>query len=120
VTAEEKKKRREDRAARIELENKRFPEAALLSRNGDLQIRLRRGDGLFLIVRTNNLEDFRPSVIGGDNGWVEDGVFLGDIEALASFTAALVARLNHLIESANENIGKTSVLKLTQPHVEKP
>jgi hypothetical protein len=111
-TTEERAKRRQERVDEKSRNAERFPE--FFYARYPLQIILKEGEYSFLRVRTNNLDQFTPSVIGGDEGWVEAAVPIDNINVLAHFIAALAARLNALIESANESMLRAQPLILNR------
>ena len=82
-----------------------------------MQVICDAGEKNFLKIRTNDISRFKPSVIGGDQGWVEAWISLDDIELLASLVAALSMRLKYMIDQANMDIQKISVPKLNVPSV---
>lgn len=111
MTKKQKQQRKQERLARIQRDKERYPGAHYAPRN--LQIIFTEGEA-WGCIRTNDLTQFRPSAIGGDCGWVEASVPLDNINEVSGLARALVARLNALIEDANENIGKTKLRTLKQ------
>lgn len=104
MSKEEREKRRAEREAQKKRDEIRLPGVHYAPEN--LQLILRAGEGHHsgLIVRTDDLRQFHQSPIGGDSGWVQAYVPLRNIEDLARLIAALVARLNELIDEANAEI----------------
>jgi len=101
LTKEQKEERRKARLAEKAEDDKTFPGAFYAPRN-NIQLILDRGQRWGGIrIRTNRLDQFTPSDIGGPD-WVEVSVPLEDIDSLAELVAGLVARLNYLVREANE------------------
>ncbi len=102
-TPEEKERARIERIERRNRELEKYPGCHYSVGSGSM-LQLICQDGSHwpgVTVRTNNLRLFKPSTIGGEQNWVEANIRLDDIYGVAQLVAALMARLNGLIESAN-------------------
>lgn len=113
MTPEEKLRRNKQREIEREERARKFPEAFYC--NNGMQLMFDEGEDQFLIIRTNDLGRFRPSTIGGDAGWLEVAVSVDDVFAMSEFAAALMCRLNYLIDETNLNLRLTKARKLRPP-----
>ena len=114
LTKEEKAQRRQERIQANKERDNKFPGAFYSPRN--LQVVFKRGESWSFSIRTNDLDQFKPCRIGGDHGWVEAYVPMNDIGEVSELAAAIIARLNALIDDANEDIRKCNARSLEKPH----
>lgn len=105
------------RKAQREADKKQFPGAAYNVGIGGLQVFIDDGERNYIRFRTNDLTIFEPSRIGGDHGWVECSIWIGDIQEFSSLIASMTARLNAMIDDANANIARTKVTELQKHYL---
>lgn len=99
------------RKAKREADEEKFP-AAAYNLTGELQVFIDSGDPLFIRIRTNKLASFRPSRVGGDDGWVECAIPILGIVEFSGLIACMTARLNAMIEEANASTAKINITQM--------
>lgn len=110
-----KEERRRQRIEEKKREAEKYPGCHFAPGDGKLQIILAQGENWSGIrIRTNNSKFFTEAAYGAASGWVEGFVPLGEISELASLVKALAARLNGLIEEANQDIRKCRLTPLEE------
>lgn len=117
LTPEEKEKRKRATAEARRLQEQKFPSTRYAPQ--DVQIIFDAGWNYSFTIRAKNISLFKPDEIDGTDGWVRAYIPLRGIEEVASLAAAIVCRLNAMVERANADLAKTKTAKLVLPDTEK-